>query len=94
VLAQKLAQLPLTQANARAFARFMLAGAMDVEVDGQGRVVIPEYLRTYATLQKQVVVAGLYNRVEIWDEQAWMAYTAHINKESGSIAEQLLNLGV
>ena len=94
IIAEKLAALPLTQSNARAFARFMLAGAMEVSVDGQGRVVVPEYLRTYGSLKKNVVVAGLYNHVEIWDEAAWAAYTARTEKESGAIAEQLHNLGV
>lgn len=93
-LAQKLANLPISQANSRAFARLMLAGAMDVEVDGQGRVMLPEYLRAYARLEKNVVVAGLYNRVELWSENAWQRYTAKAEKESGQIAEQLLNLGV
>ncbi|HAU66332.1 TPA: cell division/cell wall cluster transcriptional repressor MraZ, partial [Candidatus Uhrbacteria bacterium] len=70
-LAQKLASLPLGQSNSRAFARLMLAGAMDVELDKQGRVVVPEYLRQYANLQKSAIIAGLYNRLEIWDEEKW-----------------------
>src|SRR3989339_2072886 len=61
-LADKLAALPISKANTRAFARLMLAGAMDVEVDKQGRVMIPEYLRKFANVTKSVVVAGLYNR--------------------------------
>jgi MraZ protein len=72
----------------------MLAGAMDVDVDSQGRVVIPEYLRNYAGLGKNVVVAGLYNRVELWSEDAWNKYTAAAEKNSGEIAEQMLSLGV
>ena len=63
--------LPLAQANSRAFVRLMLAGATDVEIDNQGRILIPDYLRKYAGLKKEVVVAGLYNRIEIWDEAAW-----------------------
>lgn len=94
LLAEKLANLPISQANSRAFARLMLAGAMDVEVDAQGRVVVPEYLRTYAGLGKNVVVAGLYNRLELWSEDAWATYTQRAEKESGDIAEQMLSLGV
>src|SRR3989338_4307779 len=73
-LAEKLATLPISQANSRAFARLMLAGAMDVDVDKQGRIVLPEYLRQFAGLSKNVIVAGLYSRVEIWDESKWQAY--------------------
>lgn len=94
ILAKKLANLPLTQANSRAFVRLMLAGAMDVTVDKQGRVIVPEYLREFAGLKKEVVVAGLYNRVEIWSKDAWVAYTARAEKDSNEIAEQLTNLGV
>ena len=73
-LAEKLINLPIVQANSRAFVRMMLAGAMDVEVDGQGRILIPEYLRSYAGLSKKCVVTGLYNRLEIWDSEDWKAY--------------------
>lgn len=62
ILANKLANLPISQAKARAFARLMLAGAMDVIPDKQGRINLPEYLRQYAGLSKEAVIAGLYNR--------------------------------
>ena len=93
-LAQKLASLPLGQSNSRAFARLMLAGAMDVEVDKQGRIVLPEYLRSYAGLNKNIVVAGLYTRLEIWDEEKWKAYTKKVESDADSVAEQLGDLGV
>lgn len=93
-LAEKLANLPFAQANTRAFARLMLAGAMDVEADQQGRIVIPEYLRTFAGLSKNVVVAGLYNRLELWEESAWAAYKQKTESESEAIAEQMGALGV
>jgi len=57
VLAEKLVALPLAQANSRAFVRLMLAGATDVEIDGQGRVLLPDYLRIYANIKKENVVA-------------------------------------
>lgn len=93
-MADRLAALPINKANTRAFARLMLAGAMDVELDSQGRMVVPEYLRIYAFLQKKVVFAGLYNRLEIWDESAWAKYKHGTEKESTAIAEQLGELGV
>lgn len=93
-LAEKLASLPLGQSNSRAFARLMLAGAMDVEVDKQGRFILPEYLREYAGMSKQVVVAGLYNRLELWDAEKWTAYKKMTEAEVGNIAEKLGELGV
>jgi MraZ protein len=93
-LVKKLANLPLSQQRSRAFSRLMLAGAMDVELDAQGRILIPEYLRQFAGLAKNTVVAGLYSRLEIWDRQAWDKYKASTEKESTQIAEELGGLGV
>jgi len=94
ILAQKLIALPLAQANSRAFVRLMLAGAMDVEIDQQGRVLIPDYLRQYADLKKIAVVTGLYNRVEIWDEARWKSYKSKTESASDEIAEKLGELGI
>lgn len=93
-LADKLSELPISKSDSRAFSRLMLAGAMDVGIDKQGRVVLPEYLRQYADLKKKVVVAGLYNRIEIWNEEAWNKYKDGTEKASGDIAEALGELGV
>jgi MraZ protein len=93
-LAAKLVALPLAQANSRAFVRLMLAGASDVVLDNQGRILIPDYLRKYADLKKQVVVAGLYNRVEIWDMEKWEAYKKKTEIASDEIAEKLGELGI
>ncbi len=93
-MADKLQGLPISQSKSRAFARLMLAGAMDVSLDKQGRVVLPEYLRQYASLKKKTVVAGLYDRLEIWDESAWTKYKSATEKDSSEIAEALGELGV
>jgi MraZ protein len=93
-LAKKLVALPLAQANSRAFVRLMLAGATDVELDSQGRILIPDYLRKYAGLKKEVVVAGLYNRIEVWDGEAWQTYKTKTEASSEQIAEQLGELGI
>jgi len=93
-LAAKLAKLPISQANTRAFARLMLAGAMDVDFDNQGRIMLPEYLRKFAGLKKNLIVAGLYDRLEIWDEAAWNKYKKGTEKKSTAIAEALGELGV
>lgn len=93
-LADKLAKLPIAKATSRAFARLMLAGAMEINVDKQGRVMVPEYLRDFANVKKGVVIAGLYNRIEIWDEKAWEKYRKGTESKSGDIAETLGELGV
>lgn len=93
-LADKLAALPISQKNTRAFARLMLAGAMDVDLDKQGRVVLPDYLREYAGLSKKTVITGLYSRLEIWDEAKWKSYKKSTESDSGNIAEALGELGV
>ena len=93
-IAQKFAALPLSQAKARAFARHMLAGAMEVEFDNQGRVTLPEYLRKFSELKKSVIVAGLYNHLEIWDEAAWNKYKGEAEKNSNAIAEEMGDLGI
>ncbi len=94
VLAEKLANLPISQSKARAFSRLMLAGAMDVNFDNQGRIMLPEYLRIFAGLKKKAIVAGLYDRLEIWDEVSWNKYKLGAEKESGEISEALGELGV
>lgn len=93
-LASKLASLPISQANSRAFARLMLAGAMDVEIDKQGRILVPDYLRKYASMDKKVIIAGLYNRLEIWDQTKWNQYSKGAESKSNDIAEALGELGV
>ena len=93
-LAEKLASLPIATANTRAFSRMMLAGAMDCELDKQGRVILPSYLKEFAKMQKKIVFAGLFNRIEIWSEELWNQYKSQTEKDSTSIAEQLGSIGV
>ena len=94
VFAQKLAQMPLGQSDARGFARLMLAGAMEVSLDGLGRILMPDYLKDYGKITKEVVIAGLYNRIEIWDKATWQDYKIQTEKEAGNIAERLKELGI
>jgi len=93
-LAQKLGSLPVGEAGTRSFIRLMLAGATDVEIDKQGRILIPDYLKKYAGFKKNLAIAGLYNRLEIWDEKNWSSYKAKTEKSADEIAEQLGKLGV
>lgn len=93
-LADKIIALPLAQANSRAFTRLMLAGAMDAELDRQGRMLIPDYLRKYAELKREAVIAGLMNRIEIWDSAVWNKYKERTESASDEIAEKLGELGI
>lgn len=93
-LAKKLSSLPLSDNNSRAFVRLMLAGAMEVEFDSQGRALIPGYLREYADLNKNAVVAGLYSRLEIWDESKWKNYRLKTEKETDKIVSAMSDLGI
>ena len=93
-LAQKLGALPLGKSDARGFIRLILAGAMDVSLDGLGRILVPDYLREYASLKKQVTVIGVFNRLEVWDEALWKQYKGRSEKEIGNMAERLGELGV
>lgn len=93
-LAEKLASLPISTANTRAFSRLMLAGAMDCDIDKQGRIVLPGYLKEYAKIGKKIVFAGMYSRIEIWSDELWIKYKIQTEKNSNQIAEQLGDLGV
>lgn len=94
-LAEKLRGLPLTSTSAREFARFMSSGAVDVELDKQGRLLVPGFLRSYAGLEPgEVVVVGALNRLEIWTPTAWEPYRARIENAPEALAEQLQDLGI
>ena len=72
----------------------MLAGAMDVEFDNQGRITLPEYLRQFSSVKKNVIIAGLYNHLEIWDQENWNKYKSESEKNSNAIAEEMGDLGI
>ena len=87
--AGKLENLPNGQVNARVFTRIMLSGANDVELDTLGRILIPEHLKYYAQLKKNVAILGLSNRIEIWDQTKWKTYKEKMEKTVGDMAQQL-----
>ena len=93
-LVEKLSKLPIGQKDTRGFGRLMLAGASEADLDGLGRILIPDYLKNYAQLRKNVVIAGVYNRLEIWDQIKWNTFKKQSEKEVDNIAERLGNLGV
>ena len=89
---QKLRTLPLTQKSARKFTRFFVAGATECELDKQGRILLPQTLREFAQLEKDVVLSGNLNRVEIWSKANWMDNNAYDDMDD--IAEQMTDLGL
>lgn len=81
--------LPMSDPNARAFRRFMFAEASPVELDGQGRILLPATLRSYAQIEKTVMVVGMDRTVEIWSETAWAAVQADLDARAGDIVDRL-----
>lgn len=92
MLESKLKGLPMTRADARSFVRFFFSGATECELDRQGRVVIPTLLREYAHLEKDIVVLGVSNRVEIWSRERWQAYAVDAAESFVETAEKLVDL--
>ncbi len=93
ILEEKLRALPLTNKDARAFARYMLAGAAMVELDKQGRILIPAVLRSFASLDKDVVLIGVASRVEIWNKEKW-ENASFDESDMDEIAEKMADLGI
>ena len=89
---QKLTSLPLINKEARQFARFFLAGAATVEVDKQGRILLPAILREFANIEKDAVLVGVGSRIEIWSKESWM--TANVYDDMEEIAENMEGLGI
>ena len=94
VLSEKLKQLPLSKPEARAFVRFFFSGARQLECDKQSRFLVPANLRDYAMLEKDVVLIGVSNRIEVWNKAQWEAYNDEINPMVTTIAETLTDLGI
>ncbi len=91
-LEEKLHALPLTNANARKFTRFFLAGATTCEVDKQGRILLPAILREFAGIEKEAVLVGVGSRIEIWSKEAWTK--ANVYDDMEEIAENMEGLGI
>jgi len=93
-MAQKLNSLPNSRADARNYARLMLSGASEVELDKLGRILIPDYLKNYASLKKNITVLGLSNKIEVWDSDKWEEHRQKTETAAGDIAERLKELGI
>jgi MraZ protein len=93
-IVSKLEKLPVGQADTRGISRFILAGAVEVEVDSAGRVLLPDFLKEFAKLGSNVVLTGVSDRIEIWNEKIWMAYKRQIEKGAEGMAQTLGDLGI
>lgn len=92
-LQEKLKSLPLSNKDARAFVRFFFAGACEVEMDKQGRGLIPQNLKEYAGIEKEIVSIGVLSRVEVWSKEKWNEYNdSDINFDK--ISEKMSELGI
>ena len=94
IFAEKIGQLSFVQKDTREFKRLFLSGAAEVETDQLGRILIPDYLKAYAQLGKKIVIAGLFNRLEIWDYPKWELNKKNLESQADKIAEKLGELGV
>ena len=91
-LEEQFTQVPLIKKEAREFARFFFAGAANCEVDKQGRILLPQVLRSYAGIDKDVVLAGVMNKVEIWSKDRYDSETGFDDLEA--VAEKMAEYGV
>ena len=89
---EKLRALPLTNKNARTFTRFFVAGATNCELDKQGRILVPQTLREFAGLEKDVVLTGNLNRIEVWSNEKWSENCDYDDMDS--IAEGMQDMGI
>lgn len=90
---EKMSALPFGAADTRGLNRFFLSGAVEVEVDKAGRILVPDFLKEFAKLNQKVVLAGIHDRVEIWDEKRWNDYKKKIEEQADDLAEKLGSVG-
>jgi len=92
-ISKKLGSLSIAQSDQRGFNRFLLSGASEVGVDSVGRILIPDYLKQFANLKQRVVITGVNDRIEIWNEKTWIEYKNRIEKQADQMAEKLGDIG-
>lgn len=92
-ISEKLSNFSVLQSDNRSFNRYMFGSATEVEVDSIGRILLPEFLVTRASLKSKVAVVGIQNRIEIWNEEAWKDYKSVVDKNADQLAEKLGQAG-
>lgn len=91
---EKLKNLPVASKEARAFVRYFFSGAVECEIDKQGRLIIPQNLREHAKIEKELVAIGVLSRVEIWSKREWESYSTNADLGYDGIAEKMAELGI
>lgn len=94
VIAERLAENSMLQADNRSFNRYMFGGAQEVEVDSSGRILVPEFLKNRAKLSSKIALVGVQNRIELWDEEVWNSYKEVVEEQADSLAEKLGGIGM
>lgn len=90
----KLSELSMGSSDSRAFNRFIVGGATEVDIDSSGRMLIPDYLKEFAKLGEKVILTGVSNRVEVWNEDAWKNYSEQLVTKADLLAEKLGEVGM
>jgi MraZ protein len=93
-VSEKIASLTMASAEARQFTRFMFASAAEAIPDRHGRVIIPQKLQAYAGIDGEVVVAGMMNKLEIWNPQHWVEEQDKVTENPEALVAQLADLGI
>ena len=93
-IAEKLATTSMGSRDARDLNRFFLSGAIEVDIDSAGRILVPDYLRDFAKLDKEIIFAGLYNRAEIWNETEWEKKQKEVSAKADDVAGKLQEIGM
>ncbi len=94
IVEEKLKSLPMTNKDARAFVRFFFAGACECELDKQGRVLMPNNLKEYAKIDKELVIIGVSTRIEVWSREEWNKFNSDANISYEDVAEKMSQLGI
>jgi MraZ protein len=94
LLEEKIRELPTSHADTRAFVRMFFSGAIEAELDKQGRIVIPQHLREHAKIEKDLYIIGVSTKVEIWSKAAWEGYSTQAQQSYEAIAETIVNIGI
>lgn len=93
-IAERLAASSMLHGDSRSFNRYLLGGAVEVDVDQSGRILVPEFLKTRAEFKGKVAIVGVHTRVELWDEAMWKQYKRSVETDADALAERLGSIGV
>lgn len=92
--AAQLAEGSMLQSDTRSFSRYFLGGAIEVAVDANGRILLPDFLKDRVGIKDKVAIIGVYSRLELWEEATWQKYKRQVETNADSLAERLGAIGV